>query len=77
MAGIWQVYFSKRIIMSQIKKPTKPSEIPQPDKDPEIKPDIPEKPVMPEEDPEIEPEEEPEEPSPPSPPEIPAPSKNG
>ncbi len=51
--------------MSKEKKPENPSEIPKPDRNPEIKPSIrPEEPVLPEEDPEIIPEKEPEEPSP-------------
>jgi hypothetical protein len=59
--------------MSKKKKPGNPSEIPQPDKNPEIKPGKrPEEPVLPEEDPEIIPEKEPDEPSPA---EIPIPPK--
>ena len=62
--------------MGKIKKPRNPFEVPQPDRDPEIKPGtIPENPVMPEEDPEIIPEKEPEEPGGPSPAEIPPPGK--
>lgn len=53
--------------MSKKKQPDKPSEIPQPDKDPEIKPGN-----QPEEEPGIIPEEEPSEPSPG---EIPLPQK--
>ncbi len=60
--------------MSKKKKPEDPSEVPQPDKNPEIRPSTtPEEPVFPEEDPEIIPEKEPDEPSPA---EIPLPPKN-
>ena len=59
--------------MSKKKKPGNPSEVPQPDKDPEIRPAVrPEEPVLPEKDPEIIPEKEPDEPSPA---EIPVPPK--
>lgn len=53
------------------KKPGKPREIPQPEKQPEIKPDVPDNPVRPGEEPEIFPDAEPGEPS--SPGEIPLP----
>ena len=54
-------------------KPGEPAEIPQPGKNPEIKPaTTPEEPVWPEEEPAIIPEEEPDEPSPG---EIPIPPK--
>jgi hypothetical protein len=60
--------------MSKKNKPGEPSEVPKPDKNPEIQPSIrPEEPVLPEEDPEIIPEKEPVEPAPG---EIPAPSNN-
>ena len=58
--------------MSKKTKPGEPSEVPQPDTDPEIKPLGPEQPVLPEKDPEIIPEKEPDEPSPA---EIPVPPK--
>jgi hypothetical protein len=62
--------------MSKTKKPRSPSEIPQPDRNPEVKPGVfPENPVLPEEEPEIVPEEEPEEPGEPAPAEIPKPEK--
>jgi hypothetical protein len=64
-------------IMGKTKKPGNPFEVPQPDRNPEVKPDaIPEKPALPEEEPEIVPEEEPEEPGGPSPAEIPPPGKD-
>jgi hypothetical protein len=60
--------------MSKAKKPGKPAEIPQPDRDPEIQPgNPPGNPVLPDEDPEIVPENEPEQPGGPSPAEIPPP----
>jgi hypothetical protein len=62
--------------MSKTKKPRNPAEVPQPDRDPEIKPGkTPGNPVLPEEDPEIVPEKEPEGPGGPSPAEIPPPGK--
>ncbi|HEY0678480.1 MAG TPA: hypothetical protein VGD17_09345 [Chitinophagaceae bacterium] len=62
--------------MAKEKRPTQPSEIPQPGKYPEIQPTTspdfePEEPGIPEEEPEIMPEGEPE----PSNPEIPLPPK--
>ncbi len=60
--------------MSKIKKSPDPSELPQPNRNPEIKPGtIPEDPVLPEEEPATIPEKEPDEPSPS---EIPLPPKN-
>lgn len=53
------------------KKPRNPREIPQPGKQPEIKPDVPDNPAPPEEEPEIIPDAEPGEPL--SPGEIPVP----
>jgi hypothetical protein len=54
-------------------KTKKPSEIPPPDRDPEVKTDfMPEEPELPEKEPEISPEREPDEPFPP---EVPVPPK--
>ncbi|MBS1600212.1 MAG: hypothetical protein JST75_18435 [Bacteroidetes bacterium] len=51
--------------MSHKKKYIQPAEVPQPDRNPEIKPDaLPEEPSIPADDPDIAPETEPREPSP-------------
>lgn len=50
--------------MSKIKKPEKPSELPLPGRQPEIRPESPKEPLAPEPGPEINPEVEPEEPEP-------------
>jgi|GEM_PF-6505585 len=46
--------------MGKAKKPAGPAEIPQPDRNPEITPDLPERPEIPEEEPAFEPERAPE-----------------
>jgi len=62
--GFRKDLWRKKAASHQLDKDGNPSEVPPPDKTPEIKPDLPEKPLLPAEEPEIQPEKEPAEPPP-------------